>query len=92
MLSPEAKSDIESILLYTLQQWGERQFDIYSSTLNAALFALQDNPDRGRSRPELYAGCRSYRAAQHIIYYAVHGDEVHVARVLHIRMDPQRHL
>lgn len=92
ILTPEAQQDIESILLYTLRQWGEQQIGAYSALLNNALLVLQDNPDMGRNRAELYTGCRSYRVAQHIIYYVVHDNDIHVARVLHIRMDPQRHI
>lgn len=92
ILSPEALDDIADVLLYTLQEWGETQQTTYAAALDKGLSRLLDKPDLGRGRPELYEGCRSYRINQHIVYYAVKGEDINVSRVLHVRMDAQRHL
>ncbi len=92
MLSPAAQDDIADILLYTLQTWGKAQQDIYAEELDKGLALIVENPEIGRARPELYAGCRSFRIQQHIVYYAVLDDTIAIARVLHYRMDSRRYL
>ena len=92
ILAPEAQDDIEQILLYTLLTWGEAQQDAYATALERGLSLIGDNPEIGRSRSELYPGCRSYRVRQHIVYYAVSGEAINISRVLHVRMDAKRHL
>lgn len=90
VLSPEALSDIADILLYTLQRWGEQQQDQYAAALDQGLALIQQNPEMGRSRPDLFPGCRSYRVREHIVYYALRDESVTVFRVLHGRMDARR--
>jgi toxin ParE1/3/4 len=91
ILSPEAQDDINDILLYTLQMWGEEQLDQYAAQIDKGLSLITDSPGIGRSQPQLYADCRSYRIREHIVYYAVKGNDINVARVLHVRMDAKRH-
>jgi toxin ParE1/3/4 len=91
ILSLEAQDDITNILLYTLQTWGAEQQDAYAALLDRGLLFIMENPDIGRSRSELYPGCRSYRIREHIVYYAVQGEDINIARVLHGRIDTKRY-
>jgi toxin ParE1/3/4 len=91
LLSPEAQSDLTDILIYTLQRWGEEQQDRYAAALDRGLLLLQENPEIGRSRPDLFPSCRSYRVREHIVYYALRDEAVVVFRVLHGRMDATRY-
>lgn len=91
LLSPEAQGDVADILLYTLQRWGEEQQDRYAAALDKGLLLIQENPEIGRGRPDLFPGCRSYRVREHIVYYALQGETVVVFRLLHGRMDATRH-
>jgi toxin ParE1/3/4 len=91
-LSRLAEQDIQDILQYTLEQWGEEQLETYAAALNQALHTLEHNPHLGRSREDLYRGCRSLRVEQHIIFYTVREDTLSVARVLHSKMDARRHV
>jgi toxin ParE1/3/4 len=72
--------------------WGKAQQDIYAEQFDRDLALIVENPEIGRARPELYAGCRSFRIQQHIVYYAILDDMIAVARVLHHRMDSRRYL
>ncbi len=92
ILAPEALDDLEAILLYTLQKWGDDQQDRYADAIEKGLSVLLDHPTIGRNRPEILAGCRSYRIREHIVYYAIEGEEVRIARILHGRMDALRYL
>src|SRR3954452_12901282 len=68
-LTPEAESDYEQILLYTLRRWGESQTSVYRGKITDALERLQKQPFLGWSRDDLFVGCRAIRVDQHLIYY-----------------------
>jgi len=78
---------VGDIRRYTARQCGVRQRDIYHAQLNRGLRSLLDNPERGRPRDELYAGCRSLPVERHIVYYYLTDDEVVIDRVLHSSQD-----
>jgi toxin ParE1/3/4 len=92
IFSPDARDDFTAILLYTRQQWGEAQRDLYQASLERAIAALADYPEAGEQRPRLFPGCRARRAERHVIYYRIAGDLIEVVRILHERTDPVRHL
>ena len=49
---------------------------------------LRDHPFAGRSRDDLYAGCRSLQVDRHVIYYDRPDDAtIVVRRILHNRQD-----
>jgi toxin ParE1/3/4 len=68
-LTPQADRDYENILLYTERTWGEKQSATYQASIAQALSALRDHPLVGRPRDDLFPGCRSIQAEQHIIYF-----------------------
>lgn len=63
---------MRSILLFTGQQWGTAQQDVYREALDQAFATLSVNPLIGRSRDEITPGVRSYSVQQHIIYLPCH--------------------
>jgi len=44
-LAPEAKRDLESIWLYTLEEWGLEQANRYIDDFTSAFALLADNPN-----------------------------------------------
>jgi plasmid stabilization system protein ParE len=44
VLSPKAQQDVENILRYTGEQWGEKQIPIYRDKLAGALKTLRGSP------------------------------------------------
>lgn len=46
----------------------------------------------GRSRDEVRVGYRSVHFGLHVIFYRVQGQTIDIVRVLHKRMDVERHL
>ena len=64
----------------------------YAATLENAFHRIEDNPHLGRSREDLYRGCRSLKVGQHIVYYTAREDRLIIARVLHSKMDARRHI
>ena len=87
-LTPQADRNYENILLYTERTWGEKQSATYQAAITQALSALRDHPRVGRSRDDLFPGCRSIQAEQHVIYFhQPRAGEIEVLRILHHRQD-----
>lgn len=91
-LSKQAERDLIAIWDYTIEQWGEAQADSYLQAMQAAIRLLVDNPDLGLSRESLRSGYRSYCHGKHVIFYRPYSYGVRVIRVLHQRMECERHL
>jgi toxin ParE1/3/4 len=84
---PDADADLESILQYTLQTWGDDRMRAYSARIFAALDELSTFPNIGKRRDDLRPGLLSYLAAQHIVFYVASEDELTVHRIIHSRRD-----
>ena len=92
-----AEKDLEDILYYTAEQFGEQQFWIYRELLAEAFELLSKDPYNvsSRERKELSKGARTYnisqpgRRASHFILYRVNEKAKHVeiGRILHKSMD-----
>ncbi|MBF6411495.1 type II toxin-antitoxin system RelE/ParE family toxin [Nocardia farcinica] len=93
LLSPAAQVDLEQIYDYTRQQWDTDQAETYLRELQRAIERAAANPHLGRACEDIRPGYRKLPAASHTIYYRITGDGViDVVRVLHQRMDIERHL
>ena len=91
-LRPAATQDLESIWIYTTEQWGIEQAHRYTDELTKAFKLLANNPEQGGACDEIREGYRRYRVGRHVIYYRIADYGVDVVRVLHGRMDPPRHV
>ena len=86
-----AESDLIEIWLYTHDRWGEAQADRYFDELDKGIRQLGRNPELGWRCDRIREGYRSIRINHHVVYYTVTPSVVHVIRVLHEQMDPDRH-
>ena len=84
--------DLESITDYTLENWGKRQAVTYLNGLEELAQNLADSPEIGKDRDALIKGLISFPYVSHILYYTKQSHGITVIRVLHKRMDPQRHI
>jgi toxin ParE1/3/4 len=60
--------------------------------LQRAIETVAEEPRRGRSCDEIRGGYRKYTAGSHILFYRVVDVGIDVMRILHGRMDFERHL
>lgn len=88
VVSPDARRDIRSLLMYSQQQWGQEQRKTYKSNLDRAMKQLLQFPDRGPARDDISPGLRNLVVDAHIVYYRVTDRSVIINRVLHEKMDP----
>ena len=87
-----AESDLIGVWEYSFEQWGAGQADSYLDELDKGIRSLADNPELGANRDYVRERYRVLFINRHAIYYTVAGSVIHIVRVLHGEMDPDRHL
>jgi toxin ParE1/3/4 len=93
LLSPAAQADLEQIWDYTHDRWGIDQAEEYLREIQRAIERAAGNPQIGRACDEIRAGYRKLATGSHTLFYRVTAESViDVVRVLHQRMDIDRHL
>ncbi len=91
-VSALAEADLIGIWRYTAERWGSEQADVYLDGFEAAFRRLAAQPAMGARRDAVREGYRVLFVGDHAVYYRVTAAAVQVIRVLHGRMDPERHL
>jgi toxin ParE1/3/4 len=93
VLSPAAHADLDQIWAYTSERWDDDQAEAYLREIQQAIERIVDNPMIGRACDEVRRGYRKHAVGSHTLYYRiVGGDVINVVRILHQRMDVDRHL
>jgi len=90
-LTPLAEADLEDIWRYTFEQWSLEQANQYHNDLVATMQALARGDKFGRVCA-VRDGYQQYAAGSHILFYRETARTLDVVRVLHQRMDIDRHL
>jgi toxin ParE1/3/4 len=92
VLSPRARLDIADIWDYTAEHWGVDQAEEYVRMLQQTIETLTRERYKGRSIEDVRSEYRKYPAGSHVIFYRMKGEHIEVVRILHRRMDVERHL
>jgi toxin ParE1/3/4 len=87
-----AVADLQSIRTYTLENWGEQQEQRYLDSLWAKFEEILVDPQRWRSRNDLFPGCRIAAQEKHVILFRIEEDVLQIVRILHGAMDYPRHI
>ena len=90
-LSPRAESDIEEIWLYTFKNWSTEQANRYHNVIVDAFEDLAAGRKTGRL-VDIREGYFKYPVGAHLVFYRFAETGLVVVRVLHQRMDVNRHL
>lgn len=91
ILSKEAREDLIQIGCYTQEKWGKEQRLKYLEQFQSIFKKLAEGQVKGRQRNELVGAPLSYREGSHIIFYHEIKKGIEVLRVLHKRMDFEKH-
>ena len=91
-LLPRARADLEEIWRYSFETWSMEQADDYISRLVEAFEAVADGSRIGRPADHIREGYLSLPVGSHLVFYRTVSAEIQIVRVLHQRMDFQRHL
>jgi toxin ParE1/3/4 len=87
--SNRALADLDSITVYTLATWGERQATRYIGMLEGACRSVVEIPQAGRRCEHVRSGLWRVEAERHVLFFRRLGDDVLVCRILHYRMLPE---
>ena len=92
VLSPKAKSDLSDVWDYTFSQWGATQTEKYVRELYSVMEAQVLDLSTSVDISDVRKGYRKARSGSHVVFFKVIKDEIDVVRILHQRMDFNRHL
>jgi toxin ParE1/3/4 len=87
-----AKADLKSIRRFSLRAWGPERTSEYMSVLRDTMKGLARQTVVNRERDDLRPGLRMAASGRHCVFFEADETRVLVVRVLHDRMDYQRHL
>ena len=93
-LSRKAIADLDGIWDYTAQSWSEEQAVIYYRHIYGAIHGLNNLPVFLEKRYDVIkSGLWGFKVGHHIIFYKKgKKGSISVDRILHEKMDYQRHL
>lgn len=92
VLSPKAKADLSDIWDYPLAEWGVEQAEKYVRELWAAMQAQALDYSLSIDISDVRKGYRKVRSGSHVVFFKLTHDGIDVVRILHHRMDFERHL
>ena len=90
--SKRAERDLIQIYKDTAKEWGVLQADEYNRKLQKTITLLADHPNAGQRCDEIKTGCRRFQCEKHLFLYRKRKADIFVIRILHTRMDYQRHV
>jgi toxin ParE1/3/4 len=100
-LGAATELDFANILKWTTENFGARQSRVYRDTLVHAIGELADGPNvaGSKARDEIMSGLRTLhiarrgrRGSHFLMYRVVPKSTIEIVRILHDRMDLQRHV
>lgn len=92
LLSRKAEADLGRIADYAIAQFGVRQARSYRDGLLDCFRALAAHPGLGRRADQILPDLSRFEHESHVVFFRHHGAGILIIRVLHRRMDVQRHL
>ncbi|MGM0943676.1 MAG: type II toxin-antitoxin system RelE/ParE family toxin [Bacteroidota bacterium] len=92
-ISQKAIEDLESIWVYTFQNWSKEQADRYYKLIIQEIEYVAKEPFSGKSLKILQKDYRVSKVKSHLIFYRNKENEpVEIVRILHSALDIKRHL
>ncbi|MBT3206683.1 MAG: type II toxin-antitoxin system RelE/ParE family toxin [Gammaproteobacteria bacterium] len=82
-----AESDLESIWLYTVEQWSVDQADTYLKSIIQRLDWLADNPFLGKQRDDVKKGYYCFPEGMHLVFYKIIDNQIEIIGIPHQSMD-----
>lgn len=92
-LSAAARRDLTGIWTYSAKRWDEAQADRYVRLFADSFEGLARGSLKGRSADDIRTGYFKLAVGSHLVFYRMGAAGViEVVRILHQRMDIERHL
>jgi toxin ParE1/3/4 len=90
-LTPLAEDDLDGIWSYTLLEWSYEQAENYYDDIIDAIEKLAAGERQGRA-VSIRDGYQKYIIGKHLVFFRQSDSGIDVIRILHQRMDVDRHL
>jgi toxin ParE1/3/4 len=90
--TPRARRDIEEIWEYSVDQFGVDKAETYLRDIQRAVMTVTEDPGRGLGCDEIRPGYRKFSVGSHILFFKASATRLVIVRILHRRMDFNRHL
>ncbi|MFT7087033.1 MAG: toxin ParE1/3/4 [Rickettsiales bacterium] len=91
-LSCKAKEDLREIAIYTYLNWSKNLSESYLRKIDQFIGLLLDYPRLRKKQSNLFLGCPTLRAEEHIIFYLIDEPKIEIVRILHKNSNHQNHL
>ena len=92
-LSAAARRDLSGIWTFSAKRWNEAQADRYVRLIADGFDGLASGTVKGRRAEDIRPGYFKLAVGSHLIFYRMGApDVIEVVRILHQRMDIDRHL
>ncbi|MGU3421925.1 type II toxin-antitoxin system RelE/ParE family toxin [Methylobacterium sp. D54C] len=92
-LSAAARRDLSGIWTYSAKRWDEAQADRYVRQFADSFDGLARGAVKGRNADDIRTGYFKLAVGSHVVFYRMGAAGViEVVRILHQRMDIDRHL
>lgn len=93
VLTPRARRDLGEIWDYSAERWGAAQADRYVRLIATECAALASGRSVGRSAEAIRPGYLRRAVGSHLLFYRTRKrGGIEIVRILHQRMDVERHL
>jgi len=90
--TPRARRDIEEIFDYSVERFGADKAEAYIRDIQRAAETIAEDPRRGLACDEIRPGYRKFSVGSHVLFFRATAARVVIVRILHQRMDFDRHL
>jgi toxin ParE1/3/4 len=91
-ISRLALEDLNTIWEYTAEQWSTEQANKYYNEIFSVIDKICRISDMGKAIDEIKKGHRRVNMKSHMIVYKVNGTTIYIDRILHQKMDIEKHL
>ena len=91
-ISELALEDLDNIWEYTVEEWSNEQANKYYNEIFSVIGKICENSDIGKPIDEVKKGHRRTNVKSHMIIYKVKGTTIYIDRILHQKMDIDKHL
>lgn len=93
IINEKALEDINSIWIYTAENWSIEQADRYYNLIFDEIEYIAENFEMSRDFGRIRKGYRYSKVKSHLIFFKKTNDnEIEVVRILHERMDIENRL
>ena len=91
-ISRLALQDLDDIWEYTAEHWSKQQANKYYKEIFETINEICNNSEIGRPIDDIKYGHRRINVKSHMIIYKIKKDIIYIDRILHQKMDIDRHL